>query len=105
VQAPVELRPAAVQPLGIPAGGKAGTTRNVAGTEYLYGVGCTQQAGCVLAGASQVGATGYSHGVLAQDVNGAVSGLRGLANTNGLGQVACAATLNTCITVGAAINP
>jgi hypothetical protein len=91
--------------VGTLAGGKAGTTRNVAGTEYLYGVGCTQGAGCVLAGASQVGATGYSHGVLAQDVNGAVSGLRELANTNGLGQVACAATLDTCTTVGAAIKP
>jgi phosphatidylinositol-3-phosphatase len=87
------------------AGGKAGTTQNVAGTEYLYGVGCTQGAGCVLAGASQVGATGYSHGVLAQDVNGAVGGLRDLANTNGLGQVACGASLDSCTTIGAAIKP
>ena len=87
------------------ADGKAGTTRNVAGTEYLYGVGCTQGASCILAGASQVGATGYSHGVLAQDTNGTVSNLRDLPNTNGLGQVACAATLDTCTTIGSAINP
>jgi len=44
-------------------------------------------AGGILAGASQVGATCYSHGVLAQDLNGAVTGLRGLVNTNGLGHV------------------
>jgi hypothetical protein len=55
--------------------------------------------------ASQVGATGYSHGVLAQDVNDAVSNLRGLADTNGLGQVTCGATLGTCTTIGAAIKP
>ena len=62
-------------------------------------------AGCVLAGASHVGATGYSHGVLVHDVSGAVSNLRGLANTNGLGQVACGTTLNTCVTIGSAIKP
>jgi hypothetical protein len=68
-------------------------------------VGCSQGAGCVLAGASQDGATGYSHGVLAEDINGAVGGLRELADTNGLGQVACGATLDSCTTIGAAIKP
>jgi hypothetical protein len=68
-------------------------------------VGCTPGAGCVLAGASQVGATGYSHGVLAEDINGAVGGLRELADTNGLAQVACGATLDSCTTIGAAIKP
>jgi Phosphoesterase family len=91
--------------VGTLVNGAAGTTQNVAGTEYLYGVGCTQGASCVLAGASQVGATGYSHGVLAQDTNGAVSNLSELPNTNGLGQVTCGATLNTCTTTGSAIKP
>jgi hypothetical protein len=63
------------------------------------------EACCVLAGASQVGATGYSHGVLAPDVSGAVGGLRDLADTNGLGQVACGATLDRCTTIGSTIKP
>jgi hypothetical protein len=37
--------------------------------------------------------------------NGTVGGLRDLADTNGLGQVACGATLASCTTIGAAIKP
>jgi hypothetical protein len=33
------------------------------------------------------------------------SGLRDLADTNGLGQVACGASLEACTTIGAAIKP
>jgi hypothetical protein len=55
--------------------------------------------------ATVAGATGYSHGVFAHDINGTIADLRGLANTNGLGQVTCGATLDTCTTIGSAIKP
>ena len=42
--------------------------------------------------------------MLAHYINGAVGSVRDLADTNDLGQVACAATLDSCTTIGAAIK-
>ncbi len=84
-------------------GGRHGTVTLVPGTEYLYGVGCTPDGSCLLAGASQVGPTGYSHGVLLdRDSRGDLGAVVSAPAANGLGQVACGVRLNTCLSVGAA---
>jgi len=82
--------------------GAADPVKLVSGTEYLYGVGCSSGSDCLLAGASQVGVTGYSHGVVLDDLDGTLGAIRSLPDTNGFGQVACGTTLNQCVTVGAA---
>lgn len=82
--------------------GKAGPVRPVPGTEYLYGVGCAPGGDCLLAGASQAGPTGYSHGVLLTDNGGVLGRVRNVLGTNGFGQVACGASTSHCVTVGAA---
>ena len=87
------------------AGGKAGPVRLVAGTEYLYGVGCAPGGDCLLAGTSQVGVTQYGHGVLVTDNGGALGRVRDVPGTNGFGQVACGASTSDCVTVGAAAGP
>jgi len=83
-------------------GGVAGPVQLVPGTEYLYGVGCTAARGCLLAGASQVGVTGYSHGVVLDDVNNVLGRVRNIPDSNGFGQVGCGTALSECATVGAA---
>jgi phosphatidylinositol-3-phosphatase len=82
--------------------GAADPVQLVPGTEYLYGVDCTSGEDCLLAGASQVGVTGYGHGVLLDDHDGDLGPVRNIAGTNGFGQVACGATVNDCVAVGAA---
>jgi phosphatidylinositol-3-phosphatase len=85
--------------------GAAGPVQAVPGTEYLYGAGCTPGGGCLLTGASQVGVTGYSHGVLLSDSDGTLGRVRNIAQTNGFGQVACGVSISDCVTVGAALRP
>jgi hypothetical protein len=84
------------------ADGKAGPVQPVPGTEYLYGVGCTPGGDCLLAGASQVGVTQYSHGVLVTDDGGVLGQVRNIPGTNGFGPVTCGASTTGCVTVGAA---
>jgi hypothetical protein len=83
-------------------GGVAGPIQLVPGTEYLYGVGCTAAGDCLVAGASQVGVTGSSHGVVLDDDDNALGRVRNIPDTNGFGQVSCGAALTACATVGAA---
>ena len=84
--------------------GAIGATTLVPGTEYLYGAGCAAHGKCVLAGASQVGAAGYSHGVLVRDDNGELGTVQNFAGTNGFNQVTCGESLSECSTVGAQIS-
>lgn len=82
--------------------GQMGAAQPVPGTENLYGVGCGQDGRCVLAGASQVGTTGYSHGVLLSDDGGQLGPVQAVPTANGLGQVTCGASSTSCVAVGAA---
>ena len=84
--------------------GAIGDTTLVPGTEYLYGAGCAEHGQCLLAGASQVGAAGYSHGVLVRDDNGEIGDVHSIAGTNGFNQVTCGERLSECATVGAQIR-
>jgi len=84
------------------AAGVPGAGQLVPGTEYLYGVGCVAGGDCLVSGASQVGVSGYSHGVLLHDTDGDLGALSPVVLANGLGQVSCAATAQSCVTVGAA---
>jgi len=60
----------------------------------------------VAAGISGGPAAGHEHALVPpRRPNRTVSSLRGLANTNGLGQATCGATLDTCTTIGSAIKP
>jgi hypothetical protein len=82
--------------------GTADPVKLVPGTEYLYGAGCSSGSDCLLAGASQAGTTGFSHGVVLDDHDSRLGAIRSLPGSNGFGQVACGATLSQCVTVGAA---
>jgi hypothetical protein len=76
------------------------TSSVVSGTEYLYGVGCGADGSCLLAGASSPG-LGQSRGVLADEVNGKLSGAQIVPGASGLGQTICGTGLTDCETVGA----
>jgi hypothetical protein len=86
------------------AGGAAGTTTVVPGTEYLYGAGCAANGNCVLAGASSVGARSFGHGVLVGDNGGTLLAARSVPGTNGLGQTICASTTGECVSAGAVFS-
>ena len=80
--------------------GTVGQGQLVPGTENLYGVGCALDGDCLLAGASQVGAGGYGHGVTLADTGGALGAVRAVPGTNGLGQTVCGLDDQDCVTVG-----
>jgi hypothetical protein len=86
------------------ASGVAGQAIPVPGTENLYGVACSAKDTCVLTGASQAAGASYGHGVLVSFEAGKVTSPLGLPGTNGLGQVACGASLTDCVAVGAALT-
>jgi len=84
--------------------GTAGTTAVVANTEYLYGVGCAADGDCLLAGARSVGPHDYGSGVLVPYEGGTALAARVIGRTNGLGQTICAATVQECVSAGAAFD-
>jgi len=86
-------------------GGAAGTTTVVAGTEYLYGVGCAADGDCLLAGNSIAGLHNFGAGVLVPYAGGVARATRVLAGTNGLGQTVCTLTIRDCISAGAVFRP
>lgn len=82
-------------------GGSQESTKVVGGTEYLYGVGCAADGDCLLAGVNSVGAHNFGTGVLIGDDAGALSAVRVVPDTNGLGQTVCGPTIRQCISAGA----
>jgi hypothetical protein len=67
-------------------------------------VGCAIDGSCLIAGASQVGAGAYGHGVILTDTAGTLGAPRAVAGTNGLGQAVCGLDDQDCETVGSATS-
>ncbi len=86
--------------VGTLVNGALGPDEVVPGTEYLYGVGCATDGDCLLTGTSQVGVSGYGHGVTIPFIDDEAGAVTSVPRTSGLGQTECGAGIDDCTTVG-----
>ncbi len=86
--------------VGTLVNGALGPDEVVPGTEYLYGVGCAADGDCLLTGTSQVGVSGYGHGVTIPFIDDQAGAVTSVPKASGLGQTECGAGIDDCTTVG-----